>query len=196
MKLNREERRAARKREQYFTSFWQEVGRLLDRTGVRISDREDCTAYISEWVLRREGKLVPNYTPAKLAAVCTSQRAIDFIRLVARQNPFNGYDTAKGEARLKFVSFDAIVDPDNDYSLSVGETIDSGLDIEAGVVSDHTYRSTIKKITNSMTSTQKTVYIEVELNKMKVVDVAKKYDLKREYAQRRLGEARKIARDN
>ena len=196
MKMNREERRAAREREQYFTSFWQEVGRLLNRTGVRIADREDCAAYISEWVLRRERKLVSNYTPAKLAAVCTSQRAIDFIRMIARQNPFAGYDTAKGEARLKFVSFDAIVDPDNDFLLSIGEMIDSGLNTEGDVVSNQTYKSTIKKITDKMTPTQKTVYIEVEMNKMKVVEVAEKYGLKREYTQRRLGEARKIARDN
>ena len=196
MKITRQERRAAREREQYFTSFWQEVGRLLNRSNVRVSDREDCAVYVSEWVLRREDKLVPNYTPAKLAAVCTSQRAIDFIRMVARQNPFDGYDSVKGEARLKFVSFDAIVDPDNEFSLSIGELIDSGVDTEGDVVSSHTYKSTIKKVTDKMTPTQKTVYLEVEMNKMKVVEVAEKYGLKREYAQRRLGEARKIARDN
>jgi hypothetical protein len=44
-----------------------------------------------------------------------------------------------------------------------------------------------------MTATQKAVYIEVEINKMKVKAAAEKLGLKREYAQRRLGEARRIA---
>lgn len=196
MKMNRNERRAARKREQYFTSFWQEVGRLLNRTGVRIADREDCAAYISEWVLRREHKLVPNYTPAKLAAACTSQRAIDFIRMIARQNPFAGYDATKGEARLKFVSFDAIIDPTNENSLSVGDTLASGDDVQSKVVGDVTFQAGIKRITKKMTPLQKVAWVEVEINKSKVVEVANDLGLKRENVQRRLGEARGIADDN
>ena len=60
--MSRAERRAKRAREQYFTSFWQEVNRLLGRTGVRVQDREDCTSYICLWLLGREDALVAAYT--------------------------------------------------------------------------------------------------------------------------------------
>ena len=189
----RRARRAERAREQYFTSFWQEVNRLLGRTGVRIQDRDDCTSYICVWLLGREDRLVRNCTPARLAAVCTSQRAVDFIRSMVRQTPNAGYNFSKNEARLKYVSFDAVVDPDKDDSLTYEEIIGDGTAIADDVVSSEIYQATLKKILDKMTPVQQKVWTDVEINKMKVVKAAEKHGLKREYAQRRLGEARKIA---
>lgn len=191
--MTRRARRAERAREQYFTSFWQEVNRLLGRTGVRIEDRDDCTSYICVWLLGREDKLVRAHTPARLAAVCTSQRAVDFIRSMVRQMPHAGYDFSKNEALLKFVSFDALVDPDKDDSFTYEEIIGDGTTIADDVVSSEIYQATLKKVLDKMTPVQQKVWTDVEINQMKVVKAAEKHGLKREYAQRRLGEARKIA---
>jgi DNA-directed RNA polymerase specialized sigma24 family protein len=191
--MNRAERRARRDRERFFTEFMSEVKNRMRTVGVRVGDREDCVSYICLWVAAREDRLIPNYTPRRLAAACTAQRAVDFIRQQARQLPFAGYDPVKRESVLKFVAFDALIDASDDNSLTVGDCISDGYRVDDEVADRQMYQARIREVTHDMTSTQKAVYIEVEINKMKVKAAAEKLGLKREYAQRRLGEARRIA---
>lgn len=191
--MNRTERQAKRARDNWYAEFVIEVRGRLRTSVVRVGDREDCQQYICEWAVAREHKLMNKYTPRRLAAVCTAQRAVDFVRQQARQLPFAGYDAEKRESHLKFVSFDALIDSYDETSLTFGDKIADGYVLEDEVAGKQMYQAYIGQVCEDMTEVQKAVYIEVEINRSKVTAAAEKLGLKREYAQRRLGEARRIA---
>lgn len=169
---------------QYVREFLAEIDRQLPRLkNFRRQESEDFRSYMCLWLLERP-HLMNDYHPRALVATSIRQRSIDFYRSMARQLPQGRFDSMVGTLSKPLVWLDSIGD---DSSPDPAMVTPSG---ESEVVNS----MMLGALLTSLSPRQQQVFELVDLKGHTVVQAARAMGVRREWAQRALGQARHCVR--
>lgn len=175
----------------YMTEFLKVAERLIPKF-VDIRERKDFIQSYAEWAFIR-ADLRDQYSPVALVKVSIRQKAIDFIRKMGRQIPEGGYDSEKKRVRGKLAHLDDVLFESEDGDLFtladvVANTLAEGKDIcEVLCVNEQ-----LEEALSVLTPNQRTIFVLVEGYGCKVAEVARAFDVRREWASKQLSAARRI----
>jgi DNA-directed RNA polymerase specialized sigma24 family protein len=164
--------------------FLAEIDRQLPRLkNFRRQESEDFRSYMCLWLLERP-HLMNNYHPRALVATSIRQRSIDFYRSMARQLPQGRFDSVVGTLSKPLVWLDSngddsSPDPAMVTPSSEGEVVNSMM---------------LGALLTSLSPRQQQVFELVDLKGHTVVQAARAMGVRREWAQRALGQARHCVR--
>lgn len=180
----------------------QEVALLIEEvTGVAVrltpsfiavQDRDDFIRYYVMWVWTHR-KLLEKYTVVALVNSSIHQRAVDFARMMGRQNPEGGYDSEKKRVRNKVAHLDDVISESEEGDLFtladvVANTLAEGKDIcEVLCVNER-----LEEALSVLTPDQRAIFVLVEGHGHKVAEVARAFGVRREWASKQLSAARRI----
>lgn len=182
-------------REWYLREFVTEINRRIPRlSNFRPQEADDLRSSMCLWLIERP-HLMTTYHPRALAASSIRQRAIDFYRSMTRQFPQGRYDSALGGLSQPLIWLDA-PDPSGgadlryDIEVSTATTARMSQNDEDYIINSMMLGAQLK----NLSPRQKQVFVLVELNGQTVVQAARTMGVRREWAQRALGQARRSVR--
>lgn len=184
-------------RDWYLREFISEIDRQIPRLSrFRRQEAEDLRSTMCLWLIERP-HLMATYHPRALAATSIRQRAVDFYRSMTRQLPQGRFDSTVGSLSKPLIWLDAPkssggTDSGEDYNIPTATTSWTTPNIEERVINSMTLGAQLKHLSPR----QKQVFVLVELDGHTVVQAARTMGVRREWAQRALGQARRTVRSS
>jgi RNA polymerase sigma factor (sigma-70 family) len=184
-----------RRKEQEDNLFIKEVTSVAERLTpnfIPIEDSDDFIRYYVAWVWARP-ELRQQYTVVALVNASIRQRAVDFVRMMGRQNPEGGYDSEKKRVRNKVAHLDDVISESEEGDLFtladvVANTLAEGKDIcEVLCVNER-----LEEALSVLSPNQRAIFVLVEGHGHKVAEVARAFGVRREWASKQLSAARRI----
>lgn len=187
-------------RDWYLKEFMNEIDRQVPRlSGFRRQEADDLRSSMCLWLIERP-HLMAAYHPRALAATSIRQRAVDFYRSMTRQLPQGRFDPEIGSLTNPLMWLDASASSgpysddagphgSSEVSPAMAWTAASG---EDQVV--HTMM--LGALLTNLSPRQKQVFVLVDLDGYTVVHAARTLGVRREWAQRALGQARQAVRSS
>jgi RNA polymerase sigma factor (sigma-70 family) len=168
----------------YLQDFLAEIDRQLPRLkNFRRQESEDFRSYMCLWLMERP-HLMNDYHPRALVATSIRQRSIDFYRSMTRQLPQGRFDSEVGSLPKPLVWLDSIGDESGSDPAMVTPSS------ESEVVNS----MMLGALLTSLSPRQQQVFVLVDLKGHTVVQAARAMGVRREWAQRALGQARHCVR--
>lgn len=184
-------------RDWYLREFISEIDRQIPRlSNFRRQEAEDLRSSMCLWLIERP-HLMATYHPRALAATSIRQRAVDFYRSMARQFPQGRFDSAVGGLSKPLLWLDApkssgTSDSGDDHGIPTATTSWTTPNVEDRVVNSMMFGARMK----NLSPRQRQVFVLVELDGQTVVQAARTMGVRREWAQRALGQARRTVRSS
>lgn len=143
------------------------------------------------WLIERP-HLMSAYHPRALAATSIRQRAVDFYRSMTRQLPQGRFDSTVGGLSKPLIWLDApkssgAADSGDEHEIPTATTSWTTSNVEDRVIDSMMLGAQLK----NLSPRQKQVFVLVELDGHTVVQAARTMGVRREWAQRALGQARR-----
>lgn len=187
-------------RDWYLKEFMSEIDRQVPRlSGFRRQEADDLRSSMCLWLIEHP-HLMAAYHPRALAATSIRQRAVDFYRSMTRQLPQGRFDPEVGSLTKPLVWLDASTsaDPHSDNAGSPGasevSTATAAISVSGEDQIIHTMM--LGALLTNLSRRQKQVFVLVDLDGYTVVHAARTLGVRREWAQRALGQARRAVRSS